>query len=87
MNKEDLAGIDGTSFKIVLNKSFAPSEQTQYIIGCDSYKVEEPLNFWHKILAKMSMSHKTKNVGWEYTVFKLSEIEGKLVGEHINRKG
>ena len=82
--ESNLAGVNATSFKIVLNENWNQPKD-QYIIGCDPYQVEEPLNFWHKILSKMKMKHKTKYVGWEYTVLKLSEIEGKLVAEYKGR--
>lgn len=81
--------IDSTSFKIVLNKDWVHPQDIpleQYVIGCDPYEVEEPLNFWHRILAKMKITHKTKCVGWEHTVYKLSRIEGKLIVEFKGRE-
>lgn len=87
--ENELTTVNNTSFKIILNKDFYKPEDLlsdKYVIGCDPYKEEEPLNFWHKILAKLNMKHKTKYIGWSYTVFKLSQIEGKEIYEHINRK-
>lgn len=58
----------------------------QWIVGCDPYKVEEPLNFWHKIKYKLGLKYKTKDVGWEYTVFKQQVIDGKITVEYKGRE-
>lgn len=89
MEDETTPGNGNTSFKIILSEDFYKPEDLlfdEYVFGFDDYQKEEPLNFWHKILAKMNLKHKTKYTGWAYTVYKLSNIEGKTIVEHINRK-
>lgn len=85
---DERVGTENQTSKTVLNKDWIqPTDLNfQYVIGCDPYKVEEPLNFWHEIKAKMGLQYRTKDAGRSYTVCKLSKIEGKLVAEFKGRE-
>lgn len=80
MSRDYKPGINEQKFEIILSKNqeeVLPS--FKYIAACDPYKVEEPLNFWHKIKMKLGFKYKTKELGWSYTLHKIETVNGKKV--------
>lgn len=84
-----IGGEDRKTFEITLNRDFKSpldSSEFQWVVSCDPYKVEEPLNLWHKIKCKLGLKYKTKDIGWEYALLKSRKVEGKIVVEYKGRE-
>lgn len=79
-NKQESVGINPETFNLVLHENF---EKYKYIVGCDPYEEEKPINIYNKIKKFLGLSYKVKESNSYVAIYKVGS-DGSI--EHLNRK-